>query len=128
MIYVDTSIVIAGLLGENKSPPDRLWRSRLVSSQLLEFETWTRMNTLGLAARMQQDINNIIDKIDLIELSPNTLQRIYKPFPKPVRSLDAIHLASMTYMSDIEPALALASYDARMNEAAVALGFILYDL
>ncbi len=86
------------------------------------------MNTLGLAARMQQDINNIIDKIDLIELSPNTLQRIYKPFPKPVRSLDAIHLASMTYMSDIEPALALASYDARMNEAAVALGFILYDL
>lgn len=35
MVYLDTSVVLAHLLAENRSPPDHLWREPLVASRLL---------------------------------------------------------------------------------------------
>ncbi len=34
MIYVDSSVVLAHLLGEDRSPPDALWREPVMSSRL----------------------------------------------------------------------------------------------
>ena len=49
MIYVDTSVILAELLVEERQPKASLWRQPLVSSRLLQYETWTRVNTGGLA-------------------------------------------------------------------------------
>jgi hypothetical protein len=38
VIYIDSSVALARLLLEPRSPPERLWHERLVSSQLLEYE------------------------------------------------------------------------------------------
>jgi predicted nucleic acid-binding protein len=62
MIYLDTSVALAHLLGETRRPPTALWQQALVSSRLLEYELWAqflraRDRTLSLAtydARMQR--------------------------------------------------------------------------
>ena len=38
MIYLDTSVVLAQLLAEDRIPPAGLWRQSLVSSRLLQYE------------------------------------------------------------------------------------------
>jgi hypothetical protein len=53
---------------------------------------------------------------------PNVLQRALEPFPAPVRTLDALHLASIEFLRGRGQAVALASYDDRLIHAAGALG------
>lgn len=38
MIYVDSSVVLADLFAELRSPPEALWDEDLASSQLLAYE------------------------------------------------------------------------------------------
>ncbi len=40
MIYVDTSVLLARLLSEDRQPPPWIWDETLVSSRLLEYEGW----------------------------------------------------------------------------------------
>jgi hypothetical protein len=56
-----------------------------------------------------------------VELTPGVLARALGPFPVPVRTLDALHLASLRYLLDQGQKVALASYDRRLL-AARALG------
>ena len=53
---------------------------------------------------------------------PNVLARALEPFPSPVRTLDALHLASIEFLRGQGQAIQLASYDDRLNVAAKALG------
>src|SRR5688572_22051876 len=48
LIYVDSSMALAPLLSETRSPPERVWRQQLVSSRLLEYEVWNRVHAYRL--------------------------------------------------------------------------------
>lgn len=56
------------------------------------------------------------------------LTRALESFPRPVRTLDAPHLASTEFLRERQPAIRLATYDARQAAAAKAMGIALYDL
>jgi hypothetical protein len=56
-----------------------------------------------------------------MELLPNVLGRAKEPFPTPVRTLDALHLASILFLRESVPTLELASYDDRLLAAGRAL-------
>jgi hypothetical protein len=45
-----------------------------------------------------------------------------------VRTLDALHLASLDFLRSRQPAVRLATYDARLAAAAAAMGMKLYPL
>ena len=49
MIYLDTSVALAYLLAEIRSPPDTFMRQPLTSSRLLEYEMWNRLHAFQLA-------------------------------------------------------------------------------
>ena len=51
-----------------------------------------------------------------------------EPFPLPVRTLHALHLASVTFLLERSQEITLATYDRRMQEAAQGLGVPIYDL
>ena len=57
-----------------------------------------------------------------MELTPLVLARALEPFPIPVRTLDALHLATMAFLREQGQRIELASYDARLLTAARALG------
>jgi predicted nucleic acid-binding protein len=128
MIYLDTSVAIAELLAEDHRPPDQLWQETLVSSRLLEYELWTRVHGRKLARTHGDSARALIDRVALVELVAAVLTRALEPFPHPVRTLDALHLASADFLRQRQPALRVATYDARLGDAARAMGFPLYPL
>jgi uncharacterized protein len=121
VIYLDTSVALAHLLGETRVPPASLWEESLVSSRLLEYELWTRIHARGLTRSHAEPVRELLSVVALIELSPVVLARALEPFPASVRTLDALHLASMLYLRDRDGSLTLASYDDRLVRAARAL-------
>lgn len=128
MIYVDTSVVLAQLLAEDRVPPVSLWDGLLVSSRLLEYEVWTRLHGRGLARSHGEVARDILARIAIIELIPAVLARALEPFPRPVRTLDSLHLASAHYLVNARQSVQLATYDERMSATAVAIGLPLFPL
>ena len=128
MIYIDTSVVLAHLLAEDRVPPDRLWAEPLVASRLIHYESWTRILARGLGSSHGEAVRAILSRIAVIEMQPLVLQRALEAFPIPVRTLDALHLASIEFLRTHGQAVALASYDERMTSAARALKIPLFDL
>lgn len=121
MIYLDTSVALAHLLAEDRCPPPRLWEEPLISSRLLEYEVWTRLHARGLGRTHAEAARLLLDRVALVELAPPVLSRALEPFPTPVRTLDALHLASMAFLLGRGQPVRLASYDERMLAAARGL-------
>lgn len=128
MIYVDTSVALAQLLAEDQRPPAWLWGETLVASRLLEYELWTRLNARKLAKSHAEVAHALVGRLALLELSPTVLTRALEPFPTSVRTLDALHLASLDYLRRNGQPIDLASYDRRMLAAADAMGIGAVDL
>ncbi len=128
MIYLDTSVALAHLLAEDRRPPDALWQEELVSSRLLEYEMWTRIHARDLERTHGDLVRLLLARLAWVELRPEVLGRATRPFPAPVRTLDALHLASVSFLLERGKAVRLAAYDERMNAAASAMGIELATL
>ena len=128
MIYLDASVALAHLLAEDRAPPERLWRETLISSRLIEYEIWTRIHARRLTRSHADETRALLSRLALIELAPPVLARALEPFPKPVRTLDALHLASIDFLRKQGQSVTVASYDDRLIDAARALRFPLYKL
>ena len=128
MNYVDTSVVLAELLSEDRRPPEWIWNETLVASRLIEYETWTRLHARGLASTHGEAARELLGRISLLEMQPTVLARATEPFPIAVRTLDALHLASLEHLRSRGPTVKLASYDRRMVAAARALGTPVVEL
>jgi hypothetical protein len=64
----------------------------------------------------------------MLELSPIILARALSPFPLPVRTLDGLHLASVSHLREQRQPVSLATYDRRMQDAAHALQIPVIEL
>jgi hypothetical protein len=128
MIYLDTSVALAHLLAEDRTPPETLWREPLIASRLLEYELWTRIHARGLSRSHGEEIRAVIGRVALIELAPQVLARALEPFPLPLRTLDTMHLSSLLFLREHGLRIELASYDERMLAAARALQIPLFAL
>ncbi len=65
----------------------------------------------------------------MLRLAPPTLERALEPFDVALRTLDALHLASLYYLRKERGwRIELATYDRRMADAAEAMGVALFDL
>jgi predicted nucleic acid-binding protein len=128
LIYLDTSVALAHILAEDQAPPQKLWQELLISSRLLEYEVWTRIHGRSLTRSHSDETRAVLNRIAFVELSPPVLARALEPFPKPARTLDALHLASMDFLRQHGQGISLASYDTRLIAAARALRFPLYRL
>ena len=128
MIYLDSSVALAHLLAEDRFPAEDLWRQQLVSSRLLEYEVWNRIHARRLDRSHGDAARALIGSVALLELAPPVLARALDPFPIPVRTLDALHLASIEFLRERQQQVELASYDERLIAAARALHISLYDV
>ena len=128
MIYVDTSVLLAELLAEDRHPGEVFWRETLVSSRLLEYETWVRLHARRLGQSHGDDARHLSGRVGLLELISPVVSRALEPFRHPVRTLDALHLASADFLRQRDAAIRLATYDPRLSTAARTLGIALYPL
>ena len=128
MIYLDTSVALAHLLAEDRRPPDSLWATTLAASRLLEYELWIRLNARGLGASHGEAARRLLERVAFLEMVPNVLARALEPFPAPVRTLDALHLASIEFLRGRGQRVELASYDDRLVTGALSLGIAIATL
>lgn len=122
MIYLDTSVALAHLLAEDRRPPTAIWKEELVASRLVEYELWTRIHARQLDRSHGDLVRLLLARLAILELHPDVLHRATRPFPAPVRTLNALHLASVAFLRERGRDVALATYDRRMREAATAMG------
>ena len=127
-VYLDTSVALAHLLAEDQAPPDRLWTESLISSRLLEYEVWNRIHARRLVKTHGEAVRETTGRIALVEMVAPILDRAKESFPAPVRTLDALHLASIQFLRENGQTVRLASYDDRMRKAAAAMGIEIYKL
>lgn len=118
MIHIDTSIVLTQILAEDRVPPPSLWNSDLVSSRLLHYESWCRLNSLGFTKSHGDDLRQILNEIMIVEMTPVILARSQEPFPIPIRTLGALHIATIEYLRKRDAETSLATFDARQLEIA----------
>jgi uncharacterized protein len=130
VIYIDSSVALAHLLGEPQSPTVQFWAQPLTSSRLLEYEVWNRVHAYGLIASHSESARALLLRVTLLDLDERVLARALEPFPLPIRTLDALHLATIVFIRARragEP-IEVASYDARLLATARALGIPLAAL
>jgi len=82
VIYLDTSVALAHLLAEDRSPPDALWEQSLVSSRLLEYELWIRLQARGLGSSHGDAARALLHRLALLELAPPVLARALAQEPR----------------------------------------------
>jgi hypothetical protein len=128
MIYLDTSVAMAQLLAGDCAPPASLWQQPLVSSRVIEYELWTRIHAHRLGSTHGRLLRRLVDRLALMELGPPVLARALAPFPAPVQTLHALHLASIEFLREHGHHVALATYDRKMSAAAESLNIPLYDI
>jgi predicted nucleic acid-binding protein len=134
-IYAESSAVLAWLLGEAAGSRVRevLRHAELVmASDLVLIEcdrVIIRAVTLGeideaTAAERRAHLNAAAAQWHLWRLSLDIVDRARRPFPpEPVRTLDAIHLASALAARSAVPSMELLSLGDRIRRAGEQLGF-----
>jgi predicted nucleic acid-binding protein len=134
-IYAESSAVLAWLLGEEAGYRVRevLRRAALVTASdvaLLECDrVLIRAVALGeideaTAADRQVLLNAAAAHWHLWRVSSEIVDRARRPFPaEPVRTLDAIHLASALAVRSAVPGIELLSLDDRIRQSGKQLGF-----
>ena len=133
IVYAETSAVLRWILGEAGGDEVRTVLAaaeRVVSSTLTPLECArgiSRAVTMGRIGRGEELaalrlLDTAAAKWAVLEMSGRVLTRARGAFPlEPVRTLDAIHLATALVFRDVMPELALASLDARIRANAEAL-------
>ncbi len=121
-------MALAHLLAADRRPLPAIWEGTLVASRLIEYEIWTRLHAYKLAESHGDAAHGIIERIALVELAPPVVERALDEFPCPVRTLDALHLATFYFLWRQGQPIELASYDHRMVDAAPAMGMPLLDV
>ena len=120
--YVDSSALLKLVVREPETSAleaDLADRDGLLASRLavVECRGAARRASHG---RVLQTVDQILDAIYLIEVTPAILDDAAAADPPLLRSLDAIHLATALSIGD--PELEVITYDSRFAEAARAHG------
>ena len=133
-VYAESSAVLAWLLDEAAAAEVRQLLSDaeiIVSSDLTLIEcdrVLIRAITLGVlseadAADRRAQLSAAAAHWHLLRIAPEVVDRARQPFPgEPIRSLDAIHLASTLVARSAVSGLKLLSLDDRIRSAARKLG------
>lgn len=131
-VYLDSSVVLGHILGETGralrfKPHLSLYTSELTRIECLRtldrlrlLNHWTDKEVIFRLGKLQE----MGDYFNEVALQPSILKRAGMPLPVPVKTLDALHLATALELTDeINEKLIFLTHDAQQRAAAMACGF-----
>ncbi len=134
-LYAESSAILAWMLGETSAGAvyDSLTGAQFVLTSeltLVECERAILRGALAgrfsesLAADLRGELEVTAARWNILRLDDEILGRARRQFPaEPVRTLDALHLASALAARTAAPGLVLLSLDGRVRSSARGLGF-----
>jgi hypothetical protein len=131
-VYLDTSTVLRVVLGE--AAPLPIWGQwdEACASEILGVEARRALDRLRLEGALDDDqvgtfhgsLAEVERGLNRIRLTRLVLARAALPMATPVKTLDALHLASaLLWRERRTPDLLFATHDPQQARAARALGF-----
>ncbi len=102
------------------------WLTLIECDRVLIRAVATQLVPEAAAAARRAEHARVADHWVLYELDREIVERARRPFPvEPVRTLDAIHLATAAFAHALVPDLVVLSLDGRVRAAARQMGFSL---
>ena len=134
MRYLESSALVAALLEHDTAamaPPTP--GTLLVTSALTLAETGraivraraTGRLTAADERRAVLALRTFERRCFVVDVGPEVLARVRRPFPmEPIRTLDAVHLATVELLADAPQLVTVVTRDERVRRNAQALGFL----
>lgn len=133
--YVESSALLAALLEQDPSALAALRAGdRLVTSGLTFAESARAVVRARVSGRLTPEqeraalraLRTFERRCGVIAVTDAVLQRVGRPFPvEPIRTLDAIHLATAELLGDPPQLITILTRDVRVRDNAKALGYAL---
>jgi predicted nucleic acid-binding protein len=129
--YLDASVVLRLVLGEPHQLKEWKRVESGVASALTEVEclrTLDRLSRQGVLstddlAERRTAVYRLMEAVEVVDVGRPVLRRASEPFPTPLGTLDAIHLATALAWRDAHnAALVLATHDKVLGTGARAMG------
>jgi hypothetical protein len=131
--YIESSALVAALLERDADARKSVrTRGRKVTSALTIAEAARAILRARAAARLTADqeraavraLRRFERRCFLVAVTDAILARVRRPFPvEPVRTLDAVHLATTEFLGEPPPLVVIVTRDVRVRENAQALGY-----
>ncbi|MFN7925417.1 MAG: type II toxin-antitoxin system VapC family toxin [Bryobacteraceae bacterium] len=131
--YLESSAVCAALLERDAAARTSLRApGRRVTSALTITEVGRSIVRAQVAGRLNQQqgrtaflgLQTLVRRTEIISVTEVVLTRAGQPFPvEPVRTLDAIHLATLEAIGAPPALVTVVTRDIRVRENAMALGY-----
>ena len=131
--YVESSALVAALLENDLEARESLRsRARRITSALTFAEASRAFVRARVAERLTADqeraavraLRRFERRCYVVAVTDEVLARVRRPFPvEPVRTLDAVHIATAESLGEPPQLVAIVTRDARIRANAVALGF-----
>lgn len=135
-LYLETSALLAWLFGE---PGGEEIEARIDGAEAVVFSALTLTESARAIARAESEgalsggdarrLHGVLRRTvrcwTRMSLSDDVLERAGRPFPvEPLRTLDALHLATALEFAELFDGLAVLSHDRRILDNAEALGLL----
>jgi predicted nucleic acid-binding protein len=131
--YIESSALVAALLEQDAEALKSLRaKSRQMTSALTLAEAARAIVRARVAERLTADaeraavraLRRFERRCYVVAVTDDVLARVKRPFPvEPVRTLDAVHLATAELLGEPPQLMTIVSRDARVRENAKALGY-----
>jgi predicted nucleic acid-binding protein len=131
IVYVDSSIVLRIVLEEDN--PLAEWEQIRTgfASELLAIEVRRTLDRFWMQNKLtaedfatkSADAESMLKRVDLLELDRSVLDRAARPFPTPLATLDAFHLATALRVREGKTPVVFATHDRELAAAARAMNF-----
>jgi predicted nucleic acid-binding protein len=129
--YVDSSVILRMALGERGRLTEWSSIQEATTSALTEVECLRTLDRLSLkgqltvaeVAALRGAVYTLLEGFDVVDLDRAILARASQPFPTPLTTLDAIHLASALQWRPLVGPAAFATHDVALARAARSVGF-----
>jgi predicted nucleic acid-binding protein len=131
--YIESSALVAALLERDAAALKSVrTRGRRVTSALTITEAARAILGARIDARLTADeereavraLRRFERRSFMVAVTDSVLARVRRPFPvEPVRTLDAVHLATAELLGEPPPLVTIVTRDARVRDNAEALGY-----
>ena len=131
--YIESSALVAALLERDVDALKSVrTRGRKVTSALTIAEAARAILRARSAGRLTADqeraavraLRRFERRCFLVAVTDAILTRVRRPFPiEPIRTLDAVHLATTELLGEPPPLIVVVTRDVRIRENAQALGY-----
>jgi predicted nucleic acid-binding protein len=133
--YIESSALVAALLERDLSALTSVrTRGRKTTSALTIAETARAILRARAAARLTAEeeraavraLRRFERRCYIVAVTDGVLARVRRPFPvEPIRTLDAVHLATAELLGEPPPLVTVVTRDVRVRVNAQALGYAL---